>query len=404
MQQDLRILRVFLIFMTMVLVLVWPVPADMQDHPDTSAGSGEWTSGTIISPAKISPGADGPDGKYLSFVLDRDDRPHISYFDADLGQVIYVTREDGRWTEDTVGQSSGTSSTSIAVNTPGNPSIVFGDAETGKLIYAEKMGSLWKTTVVDREYHPGRYSSLAIDAEGNPHISYSNGETFSSLRYAVRRDQWWNTSTVDTGVYGRIIGNTGYDSSIRLDDAGRPRISYRDGNTFGSMMYAEYDGTLWNITKADTGWGGRPDTRDITGDTGYYSSLVLDHNDPVITYYDKKNQLLMMASRSRNGVWNTMFWNSPGEYLGGRDLGKYSSVAIDNAGKAYISYYDATNGDLRYLHARDSGVQYGIVDSEGDVGRYSVLALDSSGSPHIVYYDATNGAIKYAKWTGQSFS
>jgi hypothetical protein len=70
--------------------------------------------------------------------------------------------------------------------------------------------------------------------------------------------------------------------------------------------------------------------------------------------------------------------------------------------KPCISYYDTTNGDLKFACELDikQGWTTETVDSTGDVGLYTSLAFDSLGNPHISYYDNTKHALKYASSDG----
>ena len=78
------------------------------------------------------------------------------------------------------------------------------------------------------------------------------------------------------------------------------------------------------------------------------------------------------------------------------DVGSDASLALDASGHVHISYYDLTNGDLKYATNASGSWVYTTLDSTDDVGWYTSLALDASGGIHISYYDLTNGDLKYA--------
>jgi PKD repeat protein len=65
-----------------------------------------------------------------------------------------------------------------------------------------------------------------------------------------------------------------------------------------------------------------------------------------------------------------------------------------------ISYYayDQTSQGLKYAFQDASGWTTQTVDSGRDVGKYTSLALDGDGNPHISYFD-DRGYLKYTRYT-----
>lgn len=74
----------------------------------------------------------------------------------------------------------------------------------------------------------------------------------------------------------------------------------------------------------------------------------------------------------------------------------YTSIALDSSDNGYISFYDNTNGDLKYATNATGSWVTTTVDSTGNVGMHTSIALDSADNVHISYYDYTNGNLKYA--------
>jgi hypothetical protein len=92
----------------------------------------------------------------------------------------------------------------------------------------------WTVEVVDSLGYVGKFPSIAIDADGFPHISYRNkdSEVNGSLKYAVKTASGaWLIEEPDT------VGNVGRHTSLALDAGGLPHISYFDESNL-DLKYA----------------------------------------------------------------------------------------------------------------------------------------------------------------------
>jgi len=138
---------------------------------------------------------------------------------------------------------------------------------------------------------------------------------------------------------------------------------------------------------------------DSEGDVGLYSDLIADDINQFLSYYDNTNGDLKYA------VWDGESWDIQVVDSVG-DVGMHSSLAFGMMGNPLISYYDKTNGNLKYAYWNPYEGGYWVtqtVDSTGDVGQGSSLSISVAWNgdtyyiiPHISYYDATNNKLKYA--------
>ncbi|MGQ9454477.1 MAG: proprotein convertase P-domain-containing protein [Armatimonadota bacterium] len=254
----------------------------------------------------------------------------------------------------------------------------------------------WSETVdSDREdiQRVGEYSSIALDANGNPRISYYYyvNDTHGVLRYAYYDGYSWHVENVDGNSPGSVDDNVGRYTSLKIDSQGNPHISYYDV-TNGDLLYAVWRSGAWRITIVD-GASGPSDN------VGQYTSLALYNDLPRIAYYDVINRDLKYAFYD-GSQWIIVTVDSAG------DVGMFASLALDPAtGYPRIAYYDATNRDLKYAAYDGSSWAISTVASTGDVGQYCSLALDSTtGHPRISFYDNTNKDLIYAAWDGSAWT
>jgi len=216
-------------------------------------------------------------GWYASLALDNNDEPfisHLKHWGGNNGLKLAVRNASG-WTSDFVERKAGRES-ALALDPQGNPHISYQDANGG-LAVLRHIGGQWETLPVDPV--TSEDTSLAVDAWGRIHVSYFDSDD-KDLKYGFVDGDVVVTMALDSE------GITGLDTSLALDSYGNPHIAYRD-TTLDDLRYAWFDGTAWNL-----------ETVDWAGDVGANCSVTLDAADqPHISYRDVSQGSLKYAVR-----------------------------------------------------------------------------------------------------------
>ena len=279
-------------------------------YQDTSG----WYSQTVDSSGDV--------GLYTSLALAGDGYPRISYYDATNDDLKYTYLDGSGWhsqTVDSAGSVGIYTSLALASTAPYTPHISYYDASNEHPKYAYLDGAGWYSQTVGTGFPAGQYTSLVLGSNGYPHISYYC-HYFGDLRYTRQiSPTGWTESVV--AYYSESWNKVGKFNSLALDASGNPYISYYDeflgalrvatgwapvgwstmwtvdsvpawhtslvmSGTYAHISY--YDalhGTLKYAYQDASGWYSQ--TVDSDGNVGQYTSLALDGDGhPHISYYD----------------------------------------------------------------------------------------------------------------------
>jgi len=295
----------------------------------------------------------------------------------------YADPRQRGWSIETVeGITSVGKWSSLTLDSNDYPHISYGDETNSALKYAYKDMYGWHNVTVDNTGEVGKYTSLAIDSSGYPRISYYEriSSSNSALKFAYLDMYGWHNFTVDSN------NQAGGWSSLVLNDTGYPHISYFE-QTYQDLKYAYLNDTGWHIVTADS------------NNTGSWSSIALDSNGyPHISHCGGN-----LTCDLKYTYQDISGWHTETVYTAG-DIGCWgTSLVLDSSGYPCISFFDATNSALKYAYKDMYGWNIVTVDNTGDTGRYPSLALDNNDYPHISYYD-TSTALKYAYWNGTGWN
>ena len=289
----------------------------------------------------------------LDIAVGPDDVAHISYhdhqeqqFQPDKGDAAYAVLENGEWSVDTLFDEGHDGwDNRIVVDASGRPHISAIDPEefggNGVEYYRQDASGEWVVESLGTGPLTYKYAtSVAIDPEGNAHITYYDQKD-NDLALASRGSSGWEISKVDTE------GDTGLFASLLIDEGGRYHISYlqKTSGTSGVVKYATKAASdaAWDIAEIDTlsklafGFIG---ARNIT------SVMVDGAGNPWIAYSDEK--LIKLA------VWNGLDWEIGTVVDAGLEtLGQLVSLKLDSEDQPHIAYFIVTNkgpleGEVKY--------------------------------------------------------
>ena len=313
-------------------------------------------------------------GGYTSIALDSSNNPHISYYDLTNGDLKYARWTGSAWSIQTVDNTGNVGEyTSIAIDDNGRPHISYYDDSNKDLKYSYWTGSAWSTETVDSTGHVGgfvsvtvgEYTSIAIDDNGRPHISYygseqADWETYETyIKYAYRTGENWIIETVDSNYAGSW-------TSVALDLSGYAHISY--GGGVAPLKYANWTGSAWSTETVDSTLGG-------------YTSIAIDDNGrPHISYYDLEKGHLKYARLNTAPALSSGII-SPSS--GGKDtIFTYEVTYVDNDGDE-PSYIRVCIDNAFYPMARAGGVS-----TSGAL--YNYTGTFGVGE-HTFYFEASDG-------------
>jgi hypothetical protein len=286
-------------------------------------------------------------GRYPSLALTQDGKPHVSYFDYELGELHYTSLTD--W----------------------NPVPPY----------------VWNDEILDSGAQVGQGVSVAMDQVGRPHIAYMN-MTLNHLKYATLVNGIWMISPVD--VPG-IVPTHGH--SIAIDPLGKPHIAYSDYSA-RKIMYATYNGSSWTAEAvADDPAAGVDDLEK------YISLAISTDGVPHISFYSQSDLDLKHAYQA-GATWVV----EEVDKLNPGITGIYNALALDSLGRPHISYQDNSNQRLMYAYWNGSSWIKMVADNEYTTGMNTSIAIDSGNHPHICYSDYVGFYLKYAYYDGSTWS
>jgi hypothetical protein len=220
-------------------------------------GTGVWEKQCVDSSGNDT-------GEYNSLAYDSQNNPHISYFAQDFDDLRYAVLRNGIWEIVTVDSAEYRGEyCSIAIDQQDRPHIAYKAEytwgidsligwhyQTDLVMHAVKSSAGWATEIVDSMMRPFMwermaYTSISIDATGNPAVSYESLLDSARLEYAHFDGAQWQVQHIRTLNMGTVF------TKLLFKNGTEPIIAYHEYGSLGAnyLRFAYLDGSShqWKV-------------------------------------------------------------------------------------------------------------------------------------------------------------
>jgi hypothetical protein len=318
--------------------------------------------------------------------VDGQGRLHVAFGNFALYHAVL---DGGDWQVETVDdQMPRGEFSSLALDAGGNPHILYREYYAGTIYYAYKDAEGWhRETLHQAPYDPSdinRFTTIEVDGQNRPHALFRSytSESIQPLIHGRREGGVWHFETIDAN------GVMGLQSALAFDNQGYPHISYADSSTEGiaKIRYAYQDAAGWHYELVEDA---------ITGNTRGESALVLAADgQPVIAYNwtDGNAATIRLARRQSDGTWvkEDVFADSPS--------GLVPALVLDAAGYPHLvhaGHMGAYWGSAIHTYQDGTGWHSAQVEPVSFNAYATSLARDTGGNLYLFNVADTGGGGEY---------
>lgn len=335
-------------------------------------------------------------GRYGAIKLDASGNPVVSYWDETNGDLKLLHCGNATCTSNntvtspyTVGNTGW--DTSLALDANSNPVISFFDFTAGimKIMHCNNASCSGANPINSPDILSRRATALALDASGNPVIA-SAGQSDQGLRIVHCGDANCAANNSVTSPDFPVFPNQAdvRGVSLALDAAGNPVVSFYRADTAQLKVLHCTDpncGPGNTATVVDPGTQA-PDHRS--------TSITLDATgNPVVAYQDSASQTLKVLHCGNPGC---TAGNTVATPASGPSVGLQPSIRINTAtGNPVVSFGTGSNMSVLYCGNATCTANNVITNVDPTTsGQDSALVLDASGNPVASYHDGTGKKLK----------